>query len=79
MSKHCCPGCGHQFEHRSVGARLVLATTGAILGKSHPLVAVAAGIFGIVIGREVDRIIEEQLDPVCPQCGFVIRALATTL
>ena len=79
MSEHCCLGCGHQFEHRSVGAQLVLATTGAILEKSHPLVAVAAGVLGIVLGRKVDRFIEEQIDLVCPQCGFVIRALATTL
>ena len=47
-------------------------------GSNRPALPAAAGILGVMIGREVDRFVEEQIDPVCPQCGFVIRALAMT-
>lgn len=78
--KNClCTNCGHQFQHNPVGARLILAGTGAFLGKAHPIGYIIGPLLGLAFGSEIDRFIEDKIDPKCPECGFVIRTLARAL
>ena len=79
MKECLCTTCGHRFQHKSVGARLILAGTGALLGKAYPYGYIIGPLLGLAFGGEVDRIIEDKIDPKCPACGFVIRTLATVL
>lgn len=79
MSKHICPKCTHEFEHRSLAARTVLGTAGALLARKNPGFALIASGVGILIGHEIDKYLATQVDPKCPMCGFVIRVIAQSI
>ncbi|MDA0681409.1 MAG: hypothetical protein O3A13_11230 [Proteobacteria bacterium] len=65
MSEHLCTNCGHQFQHRPVGARLVLGAAGAALGRANPYAGIVGIILGVVFGSEIDRLIEKRIDQAC--------------
>lgn len=79
MRQCLCTNCGHQFQHNPVGGKLILAATGAVLGRTHPYGALIGPLLGLAFGSAVDRFIEQEVDPSCPACGFVIRALSRAL
>lgn len=79
MTDHTCPGCGHRFRHGSVGARLILGLSSAMLAGFNKGAALITAIAAIVLGPAIDKFIEERVEPTCPECGFVIRTLAYTI
>lgn len=46
---------------------------------SNPYAGIVGLILGVAFGGEIDKIIEERIDPTRPKCEFAIRGLAQNL
>lgn len=72
MSKHNCPSCNTEFERSIVLGKIILGLAGLYLGKKQPTQAIILSSAGAAIGHMLDTYIETQVDPKCPECGFVL-------
>lgn len=72
MIKHTCPNCQKEFQHSVLFARVAGPLAGYLLGAKNPKIAIALATAGYAIGHWVDEYIAENVDPICPTCGFVL-------